>query len=296
MAAAQGRGESDTAGMGDGFIPWMGLFPAAPCTGQPLRTPPIPAARPGPSRPHPHSPEGRRSAQHPPAAGCSGGCCRGSAPRHKVRVWGRPAWVVSGSGSSPAAHPDHRVIEKRRWPLQRSQSPFSPADCNQHLIHTPLFTNFPGGIMLMKGARQSSSLPEVGKRRGKEESAAAGKKEGNGPGKARRREGRTKWGLLGLLCPTTSPASLPGTAERREMLLPVGQPLQHPWQSWVPLSKMRMLLASSQHCREGSQLLRTFSSTSGEHSAEAGLTGCALQWYLPQEFYKSAVQARAPCR
>lgn len=199
--------------------------------------PAVPPARRGSCRPHPALPRAgsRQRAGHasPSCRGVLGWSSGGSAPGPRCGG-GRPAWVAPGRGSSPAAAPDHWVIEKHRRPLQRSQSPFFPADCNQHLIHTPLFTNFPGGIMLMKGARQSSSLPEVGKRRRKKERAAAGKK-GNRPGKAGKREGRTKWGSL---CPTTSPASLPGAAVRREMPIPVGQHLQHPRQrcsgSWVP--------------------------------------------------------------
>lgn len=231
MAAAQGRGESDTARMGDGFIPWSSslLRPARDSA----------SWHPAPRQPtHPGSEDGLlQTTSHTPQR-------EGPASSTLMLRWllqrirspargacvGRPAWVVPGSGSSPAADPDHRVIEKHRWPLQRSQSPFSPADCNQHLIHTPLFTNFPGSIMLMKGARQSSSLPEVGKRRGKEERAAVGKKTEMGQarlGEGRREPNGESWGSL---CPATSPASLPGAAERRKMLLPVGQHLQHPWQ------------------------------------------------------------------
>lgn len=171
LAAAQG--ESDTARMGDGFVPRKSsLLRSARGSVSWHSSPPIPAERMGSSRAHPTLPRGKDE---------SGSSCRGrvALPARGVCP-GRPARVVLGSGSSPAAHPDPRVIEKPRWPLQCSQSPFSPADCNQHLIHTPLFTNFPGGIMLMKGARQSSSLPEVGKSRGKEERTAARKKRGVG--------------------------------------------------------------------------------------------------------------------
>lgn len=55
--------------------------------------------------------------------------------------------------------------------------------------------------MLMKGARQSSSLPEVGKSRGKEERAAAGKKGGMGQA----RLGEPHGGLLGFTLPHCQP-------------------------------------------------------------------------------------------
>lgn len=55
--------------------------------------------------------------------------------------------------------------------------------------------------MLMKGARQSSSLPEVGKSRGKEERTAARKKRGVGQA----RLGEPHGGLLGFTLPHCQP-------------------------------------------------------------------------------------------
>lgn len=59
--------------------------------------------------------------------------------------------------------------------------------------------------MLMKGARQSSSLPEVGKRRGKEERAAARKKRGMGQARLGEGRGEPNGGLLGFTLPHCQP-------------------------------------------------------------------------------------------
>lgn len=219
MAAAQGQGESGASRMGDGLIA-LSSSPLRPALAQQRIPRDSVSWRPAP--PHPTQPGSEdglsQTTSHTPQR--EGRECEHAAPScrgmlrwllERIRspargAWvGRPAWVVPGSGSSPAADPDHRVIEKHRWPLQRSQSPFSPADCNQHLIHTPLFTNFPGGIMLMKGARQSSSLPEVGKRRGEEERAAARKKRGVGHARLGEGTGEPNGGLLGFTLPHCQP-------------------------------------------------------------------------------------------
>lgn len=59
--------------------------------------------------------------------------------------------------------------------------------------------------MLMKGARQSSSLPEVGRRLGEEERAAAGIKRGMGQARLGEGRGEPNGGLLGFPLPPYQP-------------------------------------------------------------------------------------------